>query len=236
MMSRAHHEDLLRQVEEQHARYIRSLREYHDALAGHATEDRSIGGRTPPLRPLQATSVFVSELASFPPGSIRRQRRLTNETPERRLSNMKNTPASLQSLDIDSSDDEDTPHLTPWQVTIGMSNDGICAQQPLTPYSFSDQDLWLHLHNAKVGEAFRTALDDVYQRLSEIDLHNMFHIFNESHDQLYDSATYEVYEVGPDGNAEPRHAAEYNETDTLLDAKTVWETIKVCITVHNVFV
>lgn len=141
---------------------------------------------------------------------------------------MKNTPASLQSLDIDTSDDEDTPHLTPSQFALGMSyDDRICVQQTLTPYSSSDYDLLLYLRSAEFGEAASIALDDVYQRRGEIDLPNMWNMFDERHDKIYDSATYEVYEIGRDGNAEPMHAAGDNDTDMILDSRTVWDTIKV---------
>ncbi|KAI0129180.1 hypothetical protein BJ170DRAFT_594999 [Xylariales sp. AK1849] len=226
-MSRAHHDDLLKQVEEQQARYLRSLRELHDVSAIHGTEERSTGTDTPPIRPVQATPTFANELMSFPTGGSRRTRRLTNETGERRPSGLRNTPASLQSVDIDSSDEEDLQYLSPSQATPGMSHHTRAyVQQPLPKYSFSDHELLSHLQSARFGDAAQTALDDVYQKRGELDKSTMFQAFDDRHDKLYDSATYEVYEIGRDGAAKSKHAAEDNDTELILDAKTVWDTIK----------
>ncbi|KAH8195944.1 hypothetical protein TruAng_009893 [Truncatella angustata] len=225
-MLRPSYDELLRRVEEQHAQYIRSLRELHDYLPDHTTEQRAISAPTPPLKPLSIASTFVNELSPIPVEVGRRSRRPTNELGDRRAFLMKNTPASLISVDIDS-DDEDFQHLSPPHVTLGSSvDDSICVQTPLQAYSIHDHELYCHLKGGQLSEPLQIALDDVYRRRDEIETYSLFRLFNELHDKLYDSAAYEVYDVGRDGVAKAKHSAEDNDTDLILDAKRVWDTIK----------
>ncbi|KAI1853791.1 hypothetical protein JX265_003875 [Neoarthrinium moseri] len=232
-MSRLHYDDLLRQAEEQHARYLRTLRELFDSTSGSATEERNMAAYTPPLRPLQVNaplsvaSTFAGDLTPLAGGSSRRPRRLTNETGERRPFGLKHTPASLQNYDMDSSDEDEFHPLPPSQVTTGLPPDDlICVQQPLRQTIFDERDLLVHLQSAERSEGVKIALDDVYERREELTMPTMFQVFNDRHDKLYDSATYEVYEVGKDGAAERKHDVEDNDTDLILDARTVWDTVK----------
>jgi hypothetical protein len=127
-----------------------------------------------------------------------------------------------------SSDDEDFQHMLPPQAAPGISyNDGVYVQQSLAQYSFTDHDLITHLQQSRLGDATQTALDDVYQKRGEIDKLTMFEAFTERHDKLYDGATYEVYEVDRNGVARPKHAADDNDANLILDVRTVWDTIKV---------
>ncbi|KAK6065700.1 CorA Mg2+ transport-like protein [Seiridium cupressi] len=224
-MSLPHHEELLRRVEEQHARYLRSLREFHDALADHSTDERSMSAHTPPMKPLSIASTFVSELSPFSADVGRRPRRLTNELGDRRPLVLKNTPASLLSVDIESSDDEDLHHLPLPQMASEMPA-GISVQQSLPAYTFHDDDLYCYLKQSQFSEATQIALDDVYRRRDELESQSMFQFFNDQHDKLYDSAAYGVYDIGKNGSINPKHQAEDNDAELILDAKTVWDTVK----------
>lgn len=225
-MSRANYEEHLRRVEEQHARYLRTLRELHETLANNTPEEHAMTAHTPPMKPLFVASTFVSELRPLSAEGIRRPRRLTNELADRRA--LKNTPASLLSLDVDSSDDEDLYQLPPAQMATGAAvDDGICVQQPLKEYAFRDFDLYYYLKESQFTEATQIALDDVYRRRDELELQSLFGLFNDQHDKLYDSAAYEVYDVGKDGSATPKHSAKDNDENLILDARTVWDTVKV---------
>lgn len=227
-MSRAHYDELLRRVEEQHARYLRSLRDLHDTLASQTPEDRGVGAPTPPLKPLSVTSTFTSELSPFSAEGGRRPRRLTNELGDRRALLLKNTPASLLSIDLESSDDEDFHHLPPLQLTAGSSTgDKNCVQEPLKGYALHDSDLYYYLKDFEFTEQTQIALDDVYRRREELEFHSMFWLFDDQHNKVYDSAAYQVYDIGKNGLAEPKHSADDNDADSILDARTVWDTVKV---------
>ncbi|KAH8673303.1 hypothetical protein BX600DRAFT_508580 [Xylariales sp. PMI_506] len=221
-MSRSHYEELLRQVEEHHTRYLRSLREFVEA----AGEERNVGPHTPPLKPVAPAPTFASE---FSPVLVtgRRPRRLTNETGERRPSGLKNIPASLQGVDIESSDDEDFQPLAISPTPTGLSNiDHLYVQQPLAQEYFDDHSLFLHLRHALFGEATQRALEKVFKRREELDITTMFQVLDSEDEELQNSATYEVYEVGKDGQAIQKHADDDNDAECILEAQTVWDTIK----------
>lgn len=224
-MSRTHYEELLGRVEDQHARYLRTLRELYESLTDRSGEP-GVTGQTPPMKPLSIASTFASELSPLAAEHVRRPRRLTNEFVDRKA--LKNTPASLLSIDIDSSDDEDAYHLPPPQtVPEVLSNDKMCVQEPLKEYVFHDFDLYCYIKQTKFTDATQIALDDVFKRRDELEFQSLFRLFNDQHDKLYDSAAYEVYDIGKDGLARQRHSAEDNDERLILEAKTVWDTVKV---------
>lgn len=226
-MSKPHYEDLLKRVEEQHTRYIQSLRELHDSMA-ERTEDRTPVAATPPLKPLSVTSTFLSDMPSISDGR-RQSRRLTDDFGDRRALLPKNTPASLLSLDLDVSDDEDFSHLPLAQTGPEPNDDKTCVHRTLLGYTYQDDELYIHIKESSFTEATQIALGDVYRRREELELQTLFQLFNDQHDKLYDSAAYQVFDVGKDALARPRHAAGNKDSDTILDAKTVWDTVKVGI-------
>ncbi|ETS76680.1 hypothetical protein PFICI_12067 [Pestalotiopsis fici W106-1] len=225
-MSRLNHEELVKRVEEQHARYISSLGELHESMGGRTLEGQGPVAPTPPMKPISVTSTFLGDIPPISTEAARRSRRLTNELGDRRALLPKNTPASLLSLDLDMSDDEDFAQPPSNTAPEPIINDKICVQQSLPEYTYHDNELYFHIKGFQFPEATQIALDDVYRRREELEPQNLFQLFNDQHDKLYDSAAYQVFDIGRDALARPRHAAGSKDSDMILDAKTVWDTLK----------
>ncbi|KAF7518516.1 hypothetical protein G7054_g13437 [Neopestalotiopsis clavispora] len=224
-MSRPNYEELVKKVEEQHARYMKSLGELYESMGERSVEERPIVP-SPPMKPISVTSTFLGDIPPISPDATRRPRRLTNELGDRRALLPKNIPASLLSLDLDS-DDEDFTHLSPSNTAPEpIIDDKICVQQSLPSHTYHDSELYFHIKESPFPEATQIALGDVYRRREELELQNMFQLFNDQHDKLYDSAAYQVFDVGRDALARPRHPAGNKDTDMILDAKTVWDSVK----------
>lgn len=100
------------------------------------------------------------------------------------------------------------------------------AQTLLPSRSFSGEQLVRHVQNLDEGRAgtLIALLDETWRRRSELDEAKLLAT---REDELYGSATYEVYDVGRDSVATPQHDDRGSTNDGALDLETVWNTVKV---------
>ncbi|KAK3346739.1 hypothetical protein B0T25DRAFT_592806 [Lasiosphaeria hispida] len=99
--------------------------------------------------------------------------------------------------------------------------------EPLARESFSEEDLATHLGSLDEAKpATVTALGDVWHMRNEMDASSILENFDPVEDGPYISATYEVYEVGRDGIPEAQHTNNGDEEGEVLEASTVWETLR----------
>ncbi|KAL8376027.1 hypothetical protein RB595_007235 [Gaeumannomyces hyphopodioides] len=99
------------------------------------------------------------------------------------------------------------------------------AQTLLPSRSFSGEQLVRHVQNLDEGRAgtLIALLDDTWRRRSELD---EARLLATREDELYGSATYEVYDVGKDSVATPQHDDRGSTNDGALDLETVWNTVR----------
>ncbi|KAK0625298.1 hypothetical protein B0T17DRAFT_492557 [Bombardia bombarda] len=132
----------------------------------------------------------------------------------------------------DGIDEWQVPH-TPSSRTASVDQHMSYIAAPLRRESFSEQDLAAHLKGLDdTKKATRAALDALWHGRAEISASNVLSSFEIEEDGPYSNATYEVYEVGRNNKAKPKH--NYNgdheigddDDDRILDASMVWETIR----------
>jgi hypothetical protein len=232
-MSRDQVEKLILRAEEQHTHYLSTLRELldHNTTLNQNAPEPLVHGKlqSPQLRPVQVPPITTQEVHFRQPLASRRRRRSTNDFPDRRPFGL-HKAASVHSLDLDTSDednDDGDSHIPPRSVASSTRapDDRICVQKPLRGHSYRDDDLLTHIRNTEFPSATQIILDDVYSRRSELNKVNLFSFFNDRHDQLYEYATYEVFETGLNGIAQQKHLEADNDENLILDAGRVWDTI-----------
>lgn len=235
-------DDLIRDAEAQHAQYLRTMRELHEAMSsgggggGERGENRSVDGQSPRL---QAVSRIMTSGSDFqgmagPP----RARRFTNDmaaAENRRLSGLAGRPhvaAAASVWDGETSDEDDVAEPLALNVLpllpppAAGSNDGgrttVRKIGPLPSESFSDAQLVQYLKTAEFGEGTQIALGNLYKTREDLDVQTIFEAREDEEDV---SATYEVYDVlAKDNVIEARHK---RIGDEVLPMSVVWETIKV---------
>lgn len=111
------------------------------------------------------------------------------------------------------------PRSSPQDVEIES------AQTLLPSRSFSGEQLVRHVQNldeARAGTLI-ALLDETWRRRSELDEAKLLAT---REDELYGSATYEVYDVGKNSVATPQHDDRGSTGDGALDLETVWNTVR----------
>ena len=104
--------------------------------------------------------------------------------------------------------------------------------KPLYQESFTDAELVAHIRS--IDEASQqhtvTALGEVWQKRDELDASNVFTSFEMGEGSLYDSATYDIYEVGRDGVPKPRQTEQIflfgGDGDGDNQDSSVWDVLK----------
>ena len=187
-------DEILKSVEHHHEQYLKSFRLLLEAQATSSRMTRSGSNESTPSPLLKAVS-FGS------PGE--RARRLTNESP-------KTHPVSMSDgLGLLFSGDEhgDFLPLTPPSRTVSVKAEGFVpsVSRPLPRESFSEERLVAHVHSIdENNQDAVTALGDVWQRRDELNASNVLSSFESGEGSRFESATYQVYEVGRDGTPEPK--------------------------------
>ncbi|KAJ9148616.1 GTPase-activator protein for ras-like GTPase containing protein [Pleurostoma richardsiae] len=212
-----------------------------DGLSGSPLIRASSPPSTGPVsRPTFASDSGSLHILPMP----KRVRRLTNEAgmvdDAARASRV--VSEDLYDDDEESDADEDgfpfMPLLPP-QLSAPVPEDkASSAQGLLSSYSFTDHQLVEHLKSLDdddVPEATAAALGDVWRKRSELTAETLFMTPDTASgdEGLYESATYEVYDVGRDGLPVAQHDNTGNADDVILDPSTVWDTVKAVNTDHK---
>lgn len=206
----------------------------------------SDGAPSPLARPVtfgtdlpRAMTLASDTTASTLSGGNPRGRRLTGELPDpaRLLAHANGrgeAPRSVLEQESDSENDiEFLPLTSPASGYLPRPHPedaAPCVQELLPHEFFTEQDLVGHLRQldeSKVATA--TALDDLWDQRSELDPTNVINSLESYEDEPnpYTNATYEVFEVLKDGTAVRQHVKRDDSDDDILEAATVWGTIKV---------
>jgi hypothetical protein len=113
--------------------------------------------------------------------------------------------------------------LTPPSDTAQAKGSGISTSSVLNPLpceSFSENDLVTHIRSIEEStQATVMALGDVWQRRNELDASNIFSSFESGEASRYESATYDIYEVGKDGIPKPKQVVVEPAHSTLGDGE-----------------
>jgi hypothetical protein len=192
-MNNARLDEVLRAVEHHHEQYLKNLRLIYDAQPASTRMIR-----------LGSTDVTASPLLKAvnfgPPGE--RARRLTNESPRVQ-------PITVFDSVLDSAEEfgEFLPLTPPSRTTSARTSETFVPSisRPLCRESFTEEDLVAHLRVIdESNQDTVTALGDVWQKRNELDPSNLLISFETGEGSRYDSATYDIYEVGKDGTPKPK--------------------------------
>lgn len=248
-------DELTRAAEQHHEHYLRSLRNLHDGL-GIRRRERADSRNTipetftPPLRAFSGLAFGIDShtlaptapttLASTGADSVAPPRRSTHDRPP----SFAPSPR-LMSMSPDAFVPDDDlafiPLLDPAAPPSPrrVHDDVPRVSQPLAPMSFSDQMLLSHLRDSELPEDMTKLLEEVVRRRPDIDMAVPFRDFAAYEREGYVSATFEVYDVAEDATPTKtsldmdvqglvKYPSEnpYESPDGVVDAPTVWESIK----------
>lgn len=192
-------DELLRQADHHHEQYIAYLRLLHEAHA--AAIPRTMRASTSDI-----TASPLIKAVSFGPGpgqsnGLERARRLANESLKARPDPVFD---GLESCEESSCDF--LPLTAPSRTTLARTSETLvsCVLRPLEQESFSEGHLVSHIRSIDEGNQDTvTALGDVWHKRNELDASNVLASFETGDGSRYDSATYEIFEVGRDGVPKP---------------------------------
>ncbi|KXX80744.1 hypothetical protein MMYC01_203827 [Madurella mycetomatis] len=192
-MNNPRFDEILRQADYHHEQYIKFLRLLHEAQAAAVS-------RAPRPSNSDLISSPLFKAVSFGPGPCQpngaeRARRLTNDSP-------KIKPASVFDGLESAEESCDFLRLTPLPRTTCARTDVFVhsVSRPLEKESFSEEDLVSHIRSIEEKHPDTvTALCDVWHKKDELDASNVLTSFDTGEGSRYDSATYEIFEVGRDG-------------------------------------
>ncbi|KAL2023739.1 hypothetical protein VTK56DRAFT_1453 [Thermocarpiscus australiensis] len=194
-MNNPHLEETLRSVEHHHEQYFKNLRLLYEI---------QVAANNRPTRPgnndvVSSSSMKAVNFGSVPlqASSAERSRRLTNESPRCQ-------PVSAFDGLLDSTEEHGDflPLTPPSRTTSARTSEAFVPSipKPLDKESFSEEDLVAHLRSIdETNQDTVTALGDVWLKRNDVDATNILTSFETGEGSRYDSATYEVYEVGRDG-------------------------------------
>jgi hypothetical protein len=185
-------EEILKSVEHHHEQYLKNLRLLFDVQATNTRAVRT-GSNDVTASPLLKAVSFGPVLAQ---SNSERPRWLTNESPKAK-------PASVDGFLLSGEEAGDFLPLTPPSRTASAKiTDSIVSSvsKLLSQASFSEEDLVAHIRSVdETTHGTVTALGDVWQRRNELEPSNILGSFESGEGSRYESATYEIYEVGKDG-------------------------------------
>ncbi|KAK4218349.1 hypothetical protein QBC37DRAFT_198740 [Rhypophila decipiens] len=245
-------EDVARSLDSLHEQYVSTLRLLHEVAArsgGSNTSRPPLVATSPgagwsntnaPLPVSRAVTFHSDPSLGQPSGS--RVRRPTNELPDpRRLSGhgpekRPQSPPSNHDGDSDSDKGHGGDAFLPLTAarTFTFSEKVpdppmTYVKEPLRSETFSEQQLAVYLRSLdeeNVSKGTIKALDDVWLKRAEINEDNVLKNFEPANnDSPYLHATYEVYEIGKKGLAQPMNTRHGDEDGEVLDTSTVWDTI-----------
>ncbi|KAK3321607.1 hypothetical protein B0H66DRAFT_175982 [Apodospora peruviana] len=248
-------DDIINAVDLHHEQYMAGLRLLHEATTrnlGSGSQRPSISGATATSTHMErsgsedrvASPVIAGRAITFQtadaggpsqqPTNAKRVRRLTGDSQEaRRILSYggDKKPRSVYDGESDSEDasSEFLPRTPARTMTLSdkVEKPMSYVHEHVTKETFFKKDLAEHLRSLDPAkEATTLALDDVWVNRAEIDEESVLDSFEPAEDGPYMHATYEVYEVGEDGLAERMNNQNGDEPDEVLDASTVWDTIR----------
>jgi hypothetical protein len=195
-MNNPRFEDILKSAEHHHEQYLKNIRLLFETQATNTRITR-IGSNDVTASPLLKAVSFGPV-----PSNGERSRRPTNESP-------RTQPVSVfDGLVLSGEESGDfLPLTSPSRTASAKAPDSLAASvsKSLPRESFSEQGLVDHIRS--VDESTQdtvTALGDVWQKRTELDASNILTTFESGEGSRYESATYEVYEVGRDGTPKPK--------------------------------
>lgn len=224
-MSNARLEDILKSVEHHHEQYLKNLRLLLDAQATITRAARTGSN--------DVTASPLLKAVSFGPVSAQangeRPRWPPNESP-------KVKPASVDGFLLLNDEPGDFLPLTPpSRTTSGKIPDSIVptVSKLLPRESFTEAELVPHIRSIdEAHDGTTTALGDVWQQRSELEPSTILGSFDSGEGSRYESATYEIYEVGKDGTPKSKQLPSGQASVAGMDGDgdnrdaSVWSVLK----------
>lgn len=186
-------DEFLRQADHHHEQYIKLLRLLHESQGAAVS-------RAPRPSNNDLTPSPLFKAVSFGPGPCQsngteRARRLTNDSPKAK-------PASVfDGMESAEESCDFLPLTSPPRTTCARTDVfAHSVSRPLGKESFSEEDLVSHIRSIdEKHQDTATALCDVWHKRGDLDASNVLTSFDTGEGSRYDSATYEIFEVGRDG-------------------------------------
>ncbi|KAL2255750.1 hypothetical protein VTK26DRAFT_2763 [Humicola hyalothermophila] len=218
MNSHYHIDELLKAIEHHHEQYVKNLRLLLEIQAP-STHTTRLGSSDANGSPLLRAATVPAE----------RSRRRMNEFP-------KGHPVSTFDDHVEEPGDFQFLPLTPLFGTTSARADGTPAHlvsKTVCRESFTEEDLIAHLYSLdETNQDTATVLCDVLRKRNESDASNLLSTFETGDGSYYETATYDIYEVGKDGcptlkqaPIEESHMTSDDEDGYYQDA-SVWKVLK----------
>ncbi|KAK4242903.1 hypothetical protein C8A03DRAFT_39848 [Achaetomium macrosporum] len=216
-------EEILKSVEHHHEQYLRHLRLLYEIQA--PSRPTRTGSNDTTASPL--TKTFTFGQAQYNGDGPRRP---ANGSPK-----VQPVPVFDGHL-VSGEEFGDFLPLTPPSDTTPLKGTGISTSpviNPLDRESFSENDLVTHIHS--IDESTQdtvTALGDVWRKRDELDASDILSSFESGEGSRYESATYDIYEVGRDGIPKPKQVMAEQAHTTLGEGDgdnrdgSVWRVLR----------
>lgn len=217
-------EEILKTAEHHHEQYLKSIRSLYEAQATSSRMTRTGSN--------DVTASPLLKAVSFGPvrSNGERARRLTNDSPK-----AQQVPVFDGLMLLGDEAGEFLPLTPPSRTTSTKASESsvTSVSRPLLRESFSEERLIAHIRSIKeTSQDAVTALGDVWQKRNELDASTVLSSFESGEGSRFESATYQVYEVGKDGIPKPKQIqAEHTyhiggDGDGDNQDASVWEVLK----------